>query len=76
MAARPVILPGVVDLQTAYDHARFLMGAYANFADDLGSNPAVCTHLETVHERVDEGTILCRGCGRTVPRALLPEEDD
>ncbi|HSC58823.1 MAG TPA: hypothetical protein VLC11_04625 [Gemmatimonadales bacterium] len=76
MAARPVLLPGLVDLQTAYDHARFLMGAYANFADDLGSNPAVCTHLETVHEPVDAHTILCRGCGRTVPVGLLPEDGD
>lgn len=73
--ARSLTLAVGFDLQTAYDQARFLMGVYANLADDLACHPAVCTHEATHHEIVDAGTILCGGCGRTVPTALLPETD-
>lgn len=74
MADRAITFGVGFDLQTTYDQARFLMGVYANLADDLACHPNVCTHADGPWEPVDAGTVLCRACGRTVPRALVEDE--
>ena len=71
MAPKALTLAVGFDLQTLYDQARVLHVLYGQFADNLAEHGGICHHRDTVRSDVDEQTVLCHGCQRTVPVACL-----
>lgn len=67
MAPKALTLAVGFDLQTCYDQARVLSVLYAQFADNLAEHGGICHHRDTVRTAVDDQTVLCHGCQRTVP---------